>query len=189
MSLDEALFRLVNETSANPLFDAWMPWLTAGDRVLAVLLGSGLLVLAQAALRRDRAALRLAGRVVLVALGGVALCELIGGNLLKPLLARPRPPLALAEVRLLVGLGPSGSFPSLHAANSLAVTSALVYGYRRLAPLLVYPVVIAYSRVYVGVHYPSDVLAGALLGGLATALLWRLSGRPRGMLATEAQAA
>jgi len=66
----------------------------------------------------------------------------------------------------------SGSFPSGHAATSFACAATLAMFLPRRAPVLyVLAALIAYSRVYVGVHYPLDVLAGAALGLLvATAL-------------------
>ena len=57
------------------------------------------------------------------------------------------------------------SFPSGHAATSFAGATLLALALPRLAwPLLVLAAAIGWSRVYVGVHWPSDVLAGALLG-------------------------
>ena len=60
-----------------------------------------------------------------------------------------------------------GSFPSGHAATSLAGAVVLSFGLRRTAPaLLALAAAIAYSRVYVGAHYPGDVLAGLAMGGI-----------------------
>ena len=71
----------------------------------------------------------------------------------------------------------SFSFPSSHATNIFAAGALLSYTYRRwTAVFLAIASGVAYSRVYIGVHYPSDILAGALLGvgyGLLVAFLWR----------------
>src|SRR5208283_5074762 len=79
--------------------------------------------------------------------------------------------------RLLVGCTSSGSMPSNHAVNSFAYAITLFYLTRnyigiagRLYPLALASLV-ALSRVYVGVHYPADVLAGALLGTTVSLLL------------------
>jgi membrane-associated phospholipid phosphatase len=84
-----------------------------------------------------------------------------------------RPAVRYAHPKALVAVPHDHSFPSGHAATSFACATVLALAAPRLAiPLYLLAAAIAYSRVYVGVHYPLDVLAGALLGvGVATALL------------------
>jgi undecaprenyl-diphosphatase len=90
---------------------------------------------------------------------------------LKPLVDRPRPSDTIADADPLLGGTLGSSFPSGHAATSFAGAVVLAYLFRRGLPLLLLlAAAIAYSRVYLGVHYPSDVLAGAALGA-AVALL------------------
>jgi undecaprenyl-diphosphatase len=87
--------------------------------------------------------------------------------LLKSLFARPRPYNELQNVRLLVACTGSFSFPSGHAAASFAVASIIGHFFRRAAiPAFFIAVLVAFSRIYVGVHYPSDVLGGAVWGGV-----------------------
>ena len=91
----------------------------------------------------------------------------------KLLFDRARPPLRYPEPWPLVHLPHTASFPSGHATTSFACAATLArFAPRRIAVLLyVLAALIAYSRVYVGVHYPLDVLGGAVLGLLiATAL-------------------
>ncbi len=94
------------------------------------------------------------------------LCDAIG-NLLKYIFERQRPFIELSDVRLLVGKGSSYSFPSNHAATSFGIVTLLWYFFRykyiRIFSLLI-AIMIGISRMYVGVHYPSDVLGGTLLG-------------------------
>jgi undecaprenyl-diphosphatase len=92
----------------------------------------------------------------------------------KGLAERPRPSVAVPEAHPLMGAG-GYSMPSGHAATAFAGAVALAYLWRRGAPFfLLLAAAIAFSRVYVGVHYPGDVLAGAALGA-AVATAWVLA--------------
>jgi undecaprenyl-diphosphatase len=86
---------------------------------------------------------------------------------LKALFDRERPPLRYAEPDPLVRTPHDGSFPSGHAATSFAAATILSFAFPPFAPLLfALAAAVAWSRVYVGVHYPLDILGGALLGVL-----------------------
>jgi undecaprenyl-diphosphatase len=93
---------------------------------------------------------------------------------IKYAVRRPRP--RLADLPALTGTPTALSFPSAHTSTSVAAT--LLYGDLGAprAPLVGLAAGLAYSRLYLGVHYPSDVLAGALLGaalGLPVRVLLR----------------
>jgi len=84
---------------------------------------------------------------------------------LKAAFERERPPLRYTEPAPLVGVPDSGSFPSGHAATSFAGAAILSFAFPRLAPImLVLAAAVAFSRIYVGVHYPLDIVGGAVLG-------------------------
>ena len=95
---------------------------------------------------------------------------------------RPRPYIAHpGQVHQLLGHSADSSFPSDHAAAALAIAGLLVFYHQRLGALaLAAAALVAYSRVYVGDHYPADVLVGAVIGlGVGVALGWWLSVIPR----------
>lgn len=98
-------------------------------------------------------------------------------NTLKHAIGRVRPCAALENVHLLVGCSGSGSMPSSHAANWFAMAMvAFLFHQRSWRVMLPLAVAVSFSRVYNGVHYPSDVLAGAILGaGTGFAVVFMLN--------------
>jgi len=116
--------------------------------------------------------------VLVLAADGIA--DLLA-RALKGVVDVERPAFRYAEPKALVHVPRDHSFPSGHAATSFACATVLAWAFPRLAvPLYLLAAAIAFSRVYVGVHYPLDVLAGAALGVLvATALLRLVRARPR----------
>lgn len=88
-------------------------------------------------------------------------CDLV----LKKLIMRPRPYLDIENLSILVPIEHSASFPSGHAASSFACAFALTYIFGAKGAWAYVPAcLIALSRLYVGVHYPSDVVCGAAFG-------------------------
>ncbi len=168
-SIDTELFRFINLKLANPWFDAVMPTL-AGNRwfiPLAILLGLGLLW---------KGGIR--GRLfVSVLLLTLALGDGLVINTLKDAVGRLRPYHDIPDAHLLVGRGGSGSFPSSHTSTWCAITViAWLYFPRSRWGLIPFAALMGFSRVYLGVHYPSDVLGGAVLGaGYGVAFFWGLN--------------
>ena len=105
---------------------------------------------------------RRVGVTVAVAL---VLDVIVCNGILKPLFGRVRPCVVNPAVELLAACPSDASFPSGHTASSFAAVGALrAVGSRLWLPGLLLAVLIAFSRLYLYVHWPSDVLAGAALG-------------------------
>jgi undecaprenyl-diphosphatase len=173
IQIDISLFYILNNKATNTVFDFLMPILTNLD-YWKIPLAVMVVLLAIFGKRKGRIA------VVFLVLG-VALSDQICNTLVKPLVGRIRPCNVLENVRLLVNCTKSLSFPSSHATNIFTGTLILSYIYRRLQiPLMIIAILVAYSRIYVGVHYPLDVLIGSLLGilcALITISIYRVFSR------------
>jgi len=183
-SLDTTLFYFINHSLSNPLFDWLMPILSGGNGAMQFFVPLAVLAAFAAIFFGNTRARLCALMIVLV----VALGDPLIINTLKHAVARPRPCIVLADAIARVGRTNSGSMPSSHAANWFAA-AMVVFLFNRKKRWLTIPTVcmaaaVAFSRVYNGVHYPADVLAGAILGaGYAVALivaaqaLWDFAGK------------
>lgn len=176
LSFDNWLFHQANRALTSPFLDSMMPYVTEKMNFLGVVIIAAALIVILGN-RRDRIGLVV---LVLVVLSSDFVCAL-----LKDLFTRLRPCNAM-EVRLLVGCGSSYSFPSGHATNIFAAMVFLTLRYRKFFPLFLFiAFTVAYSRVYVGVHYPLDVLGGAVLGSVMAVIF--TEGEKRAVRAWEAR--
>ena len=153
--IDNALFFFINHNPANPVCDAFVAFF-----------------------------MQIPGQLVIICLGALAL--IVGNKYLKftsliffssftvsryayktikEIVKRPRPFVDLNNVRLLLGPREGYSFPSGHATTSFCIATVIAMRYPKLRyPAFIAAILVALSRPYVGVHYPSDILAGSILG-------------------------
>lgn len=167
-SLDYSLFRVINGWAGRSgAFDSLM---IGCAKYLPVIFALALIALWLSWRPRNQWAALLAGASAFLALGI--------GQLIGKAMPRPRPYLSHA-VHQLIPASLDTSFPSDHATLGFAV-GVMVWRYNKRAggALLVLAVVMAFARVFVGAHYPGDVLGGGLLGGLTSVALGAVSDKP-----------
>ena len=155
LSFEFGILNWIQANLRNSIMDLLMPAITAlGNSGLIWIILAGVLIL----MPKYR-------KIGVAVLTGLVL-EVICCNLvLKPLVARIRPCDVNTAVQLLVARPDDFSFPSGHTGASFAAASALFFSRSRLwIPSLIFAVLIAFSRLYLYVHYPTDILAGMILG-------------------------
>ncbi len=154
-SCDKDLLHLINGTSGSKFLDTIMLTLTEfGGGFFWLLFIIVLWVYGKAEERRFAIFLIIA-----------IIISVILGLTLKAFLYRPRPYELLIGIKL-IGLEEYGSsFPSGHSFRAFACSTLTFRRYGRIAsPLLVLSLAVAFSRIYLGIHYPTDTIAGAFLG-------------------------
>jgi undecaprenyl-diphosphatase len=160
MSLDELMLRAILELPRPPWLIAFVDAASMAATFAAIWVALALLLTLLGEIRPAHF-LRL-----IVAL---ALVHVTVDVVLKPLIGRPRPPHALEDLQVSVTVPESRSFPSGHAANAVAAGVFLTAVWTRRSarlPLWCAVFVVAAARVFLGIHYPLDALAGSAVGAL-----------------------
>lgn len=114
--------------------------------------------------------------VYLIQSGALAL---IVSTLLKAIVNRPRPYVTYPFLEKL-STGGSGSFPSGHTSDAFTLAASLSFAFPKwyiIVPSFAWAITVGYSRMHLGVHYPSDVAASVLLGGLCSWLTYKWKGK------------
>lgn len=171
---DRELFHFLNTSLATPIGDVLWPAITQYDRFPAVRVALALIwiMLIVKGGRRGRLA-----ALVLVPL--ILVSDQLNSHVIKDLVGRPRPchlvngVRIMNDIRMLVDCGPGFSFMSSHAVNNAAAATVLSHYYPRWTwAFVLWAALVALSRVFVGAHYPLDVVSGALLGaGIAHVMI------------------
>jgi undecaprenyl-diphosphatase len=175
LRIDWGILHWVNLRVAGPYADPVM--IGISNRALWWIVAGGFLAVALL-LRNGRWL-----RVALVLALTVGVTDLLAFRALKPFFHRPRPCHQQGDLRLPTGCGSPYGFPSNHSANGMAVTAVLAWAGAGVwtAAAFCLALLVGLSRVYLGVHFPTDVLCGFFVGAMI-GLTMAAIGLPRGWL-------
>ena len=156
LKLDAGFLLFLQDSVRNPILNSIMIFITS-------LGNGGMLWIAATVLLMIPKKTRKVGLMSAIALLGSLI---INNNLIKNLVQRPRPFRTFPELQIIIPTPSEFSFPSGHTSSSFAAAAVF---YRHLpkklgVPSVVLAGLIGFSRLYVGVHYPTDVLAGVIMG-------------------------
>ena len=156
LKLDVGFLLFLQDSVRNPILNSIMIFITS-------LGNGGMLWIAATILLMIPKKTRKVGLMSAIALLGSLI---INNNLIKNLVQRPRPFRTFPELQIIIPTPSEFSFPSGHTSSSFAAAAVF---YRHLpkklgVPSVVLAGLIGFSRLYVGVHYPTDVLAGVIMG-------------------------
>lgn len=162
LMLDKKLFLFFNVTIANPFFDIIFTHITELNFwIIPIILLSILFII-----KKGKAALP----VIFLVLITISISDPISSRFLKPIFSRYRPchpQFFMENARFLCGMKTSLSFPSSHAVNLFAIAVVLSYFFKRSKWIFFsIALLISFSRIYVGVHYPLDIVGGIFFGFL-----------------------
>lgn len=165
VDIDEIIFSFLNQSIANNFFDLIMPFLTNLDNWRIPIVISVFYLVFKGGRK---------GRVgVILIIFIITACDQLSASVLKPMIGRIRPCYNLENVRIIVGCGGKFSFPSSHATNmaGFAMIFSLLY-HRWSIWFWFLALTIGFTRIYIGVHYPGDVLYGFILGSVISVLIF-----------------
>ena len=177
INIDRSLFIFINQIISNNLFDNIMPIITDWDKTII----GRIIILLTVVIFFWKGGSK--GRFIIVLLiATIILSDVLNSQVLKNIFLRPRPchvidgAYAIQNVHLLVPCGKGYSFPSSHAVNNFALATVLTMVYKKAWWIFgMFATLIGFSRIYVGVHYPADVVVGAFIGIFLALLMYFLS--------------
>lgn len=164
--IDVVVLNWINISFRNKTFDRIMPLITSAGNLGIVWIVISVLLLA-------KSDYRLLGMMILASL---LITTIVGEGIIKQIVRRKRPFHEDDERELLITRPITYSFPSGHTASSFAVATVFIKTNNSASlVIIILATLIAFSRVYLGVHYPSDVFGGGVVGflcGLLTVMLF-----------------
>ncbi len=165
--LEGVVLLWIQETLRGPVQDIWvMKFTMLGDAGM-LFIAAGLILLC---FKKTR-------RVGVAALLALLIGYLITNLTLKPLVSRPRPWIDVEGLIHLLGESAYRSFPSGHSTSAFAFAFAVRYGTEKKWlkwVAMIVAILMGLSRLYVGVHYPTDILGGVLVGWFSGWFAWQL---------------
>ena len=164
--IDHTIFHIINTDISHPILDALMVFVTNQNNWIVPIF---ILLIWMFLFDGKRG--KIAAGILLIT---ILIVDVTAAQIIKPWVGRIRPSHAMSEsINLLVRPGGLYSFISNHSANTFALAVVIHYFYgRKLKWMFLFASLVALSRVYVGVHYPADIIGGALYGyGIAWIIL------------------
>lgn len=155
--IDNTILRWINVELRNKTFDKAMPIITSSGNL-------GIIWITISVLLMTKKDYRILGQMILTAL---VITTIIGEGIIKNIVRRKRPFYHEDDKELLISKPITYSFPSGHTASSFAVATVFIKADNAASlGIILLAGLIAFSRIYLGVHYPSDVIGGGIIGVL-----------------------
>ncbi|GAA0079134.1 phosphatase PAP2 family protein [Clostridium sp. CTA-5] len=167
-AFDDRILNFIQENLRNPIMDKIIPAITS--------LGNGGLVWIIIAIifiitKKYR-------KYGLIMIPTLIICALIGDITIKPLVARERPFNITEGIELLIKAPTGFSFPSGHTMSSFAAATIISKANKKFGiAAFILAALIGFSRMYLYVHYPSDVLVGCVLGIIFSSIIYKIVNR------------
>ena len=157
-SFDLQIFFFINNNMSNSIFDILMPLITNKNNWIIPVI---IFVLYLLFLNKIKG--KIVFVIILISLG---INDYFCATILKPYFQRLRPSHEMFElINLLISKGGKWSMPSNHSSNMFALATIISYFYPKTKiSIYLLASIISFSRVYVGVHYPLDIVFGAIIG-------------------------
>ncbi|EKQ52288.1 MULTISPECIES: phosphatase PAP2 family protein [unclassified Clostridium] len=164
-NLDLGVLKFIHDISQNYIFDKIMPLITSlGNMGLIWIIIALILIFNKK--YRD---------VGIMIIASLIVTSIIGEGILKNLIQRPRPFIDIPTAHLLISKPTSYSFPSGHTASSFTAVGIIFSTLRKFRiHAIILASLIAFSRMYLFVHYPSDILGGILLGIICSKIVLKV---------------
>lgn len=163
LSVDKTIIEIIHKYIQNPLLDKIIPFITSLGNMGLIWIFICIVFLLSKNYKK-------AG---ILAIYSLIITTVLGELFLKNLIARPRPFMEILNIDLLINKPSSYSFPSGHTGSSFAAAFAfikMIDNGKIVIPLVFLACIIAFSRLYLMVHYPTDIIAGIILGLISATL-------------------